>query len=116
MKSPSKGVVRPPRAAARWRATACAVALALFATVAGAEELRRDGTSGLEYLEVLTGGAAETDAVPIVIAMHGLGDHPETFRLLLDDLPAKARVIFPRAPMPHGPDGFSWFAFHANDD
>ena len=42
--------------------------------------------------------------------------HPETFRLLLDDLPAKARLIVPRAPMPHGADGFSWFAFHADDE
>ncbi|HXC52553.1 MAG TPA: alpha/beta fold hydrolase [Candidatus Limnocylindrales bacterium] len=83
---------------------------------ADGEQLLRDETSGLQYLEVLTGGAATADPVPIVVAMHGLGDHPETFRLLLDDLPAKARVIFPRGPMPHGDDGFSWFDFQPDDD
>src|SRR6185369_5788604 len=78
-------------------------------------ELRREEASGLQYLEVLTGDAAPGDAVPMVVALHGLGDHPESFRLLLDDLPARARVVFPRGPMPHGEDGFSWFDFHADD-
>jgi phospholipase/carboxylesterase len=82
---------------------------------AGADELHRDDASGLEYLELVTGGAAPTDALPVVVAIHGLGDNPESFRLLLDDLPARARVIVPRGPMPHGTDGFSWFDFHADD-
>jgi phospholipase/carboxylesterase len=101
-------------------AATAALFFALVASVgvarADGEELQRDEASGLEYLEVLTGGAASSDPVPIVVAMHGLGDHPESFRLLLDDLPAKARVVFPRGPMPHGEDGFSWFDFHADDD
>lgn len=99
------------------RAAAAFVAAILLATVvaAGADELQRDEASGLEYLEIVTGGAAVTDPLPVVVAIHGLGDHPETFRLLLDDLPARARVIVPRAPMPHGADGFSWFDFHADD-
>jgi phospholipase/carboxylesterase len=84
-------------------------------SVATADELRRDEASGLEYLQVVTGGAGENDPLAIVVAMHGLGDHPESFRLLLDDLPARARVVFPRGPMPHGEDGFSWFNFHADD-
>ena len=86
------------------------------AAFAQANELKQDESSGLRYLEVLTGGAAAEDPVPVVVAMHGLGDHPETFRLLLDDLPARARVVFPRGPMPHGSDGFSWFEFHPNDE
>ena len=101
------------------RATRRLAALALCAAVAtgaSADELRRDEASGLQYLEVLTGGAAPADPVPLVIAMHGLGDHPESFRLLLDDLPAKARLIVPRGPMPHGDDGFSWFDFQPDDD
>jgi len=81
-----------------------------------AVDLQRDEASGLEYLEVVTGGAATADPLPIVVAMHGLGDNPASFRLLLDDLPARARIVFPRGPMPHGPDGFSWFDFHSDDE
>jgi len=92
------------------------IAGAAYADDAPPSELRRDEASGLQYLEVLTGDAAAGDAVPIVVGLHGLGDHPESFRLLLDDLPAKARVIFPRGPMPHGDDGFSWFDFQPDDD
>lgn len=81
-----------------------------------APEILRDEKSGLEYLQVITGGAEVGDALPLVVAIHGLGDNPSSFRLLLDDLPVRARVIFPRGPMPHGSDGYSWFAFHADDE
>lgn len=90
--------------------------LLAVASAAGAQEVLREESSGLEYLEVVTGGAAAADPLPVVVAMHGLGDNPASFRLLLDDLPARARVIFPRAPMPHGNDGFSWFDFHTDDE
>lgn len=85
-------------------------------TPGGALDLQHEETSGLEYLEILTAGADPDAKLPVVVAIHGLGDNPESFRLLLDDLPAQARVIVPRAPIPHGPDGFSWFAFHSVDD
>lgn len=81
---------------------------------ASPNELQLEATSGLHYLEVVTGGGVATDPLPVVVAIHGLGDRPSSFRLLLDDLPAKARVIVPRGPMPHGPDGFSWFDFRAD--
>lgn len=96
-------------------ATATASLLASVTPPVLAANLERDPASGLEYLEVVTGGAMTAAPLPLVIALHGLGDRPESFRLLLDDLPAKARVIVPRAPMPHGKDGFSWFEFRAND-
>jgi phospholipase/carboxylesterase len=91
-----------------------AVALTASAPLAAAE-LELDAKSGLHYLEVVTGGAAPDMPLPVVVAIHGLGDNPESFKLLLDDLPARARVIVPRGPMPRGEDGYSWFAFH-NDD
>lgn len=107
------------RAPAGLRALATALVL-VAASVAGspaaAVELQREATSGLEYLEIVTGGGLATDPLPVVVAIHGLGDRPESFRLLLDDLPTKARVILPRGPMPHGEDGFSWFDFHTDDE
>lgn len=91
-------------------------AAAVAPAAPAAPEVLRDEASGLEYLEVLTGGAEAGEALPLVVAIHGLGDNPSSFRLLLDDLPARARVIFPRGPMPHGADGFSWFDFRADDE
>lgn len=76
-----------------------------------AGEMLVDDASGLHYLEMTTQGAAPDEALPVVVALHGLGDNPASFRLLLEDLPARARVVIPRAPMPHGADGFSWFDF-----
>jgi phospholipase/carboxylesterase len=104
----------------RARIRLAALVLAAAANVAGlvearAADLELDGKSGLHYFEVVTGGAAPESPLPLVVAIHGLGDNPESFKLLLDDLPARARVIVPRGPMPRGDDGYSWFAFH-NDD
>src|SRR5688500_4887518 len=62
----------------------------------------------LVFVERVTGGADPADTLPLVIALHGLGDTPERFIALYADLPLKARVIAPRAPTPHGP-GASWF-------
>lgn len=46
--------------------------------------------------------------MPLVVAMHGLGDRPEAFIGLYSDFDHKARVVALRALKPyHG--GFSWF-------
>lgn len=110
-------MIRPAARMRRGLAALLLAGLALAAaSVADAQDILRDEGSGLEYLEVVTGGAAAGEALPVVVAIHGLGDNPSSFRLLLDDLPARARVIFPRGPMPHGADGFSWFDFRADDE
>ncbi|MCP4677938.1 MAG: hypothetical protein GY854_20970 [Deltaproteobacteria bacterium] len=62
----------------------------------------------LEYVEIVTGGAKETEPLPLIVAVHGLGDRPKHFKQLLEDLPARARVILPRAPISWGM-GFAWF-------
>jgi len=46
--------------------------------------------------------------LPLVIAVHGLGDRPESFIRLFDELEIPARIIAPRAPIAWG-SGFSWF-------
>jgi phospholipase/carboxylesterase len=66
----------------------------------------------LAYLERVTGGAAASAKLPLVVAIHGLGDSPEHFLALFDDFDAKARIVAPRAPDPwHG--GGSWYPFRA---
>ncbi|MFN2375432.1 MAG: alpha/beta hydrolase [Candidatus Binatia bacterium] len=108
---------KPGLAGLRSLAATLVLAAGLLAgSPAPAVELKREATSGLEYLEIVTGGGLATDPLPVVVAIHGLGDRPESFRLFLDDLPTKARVILPRGPMPHGGHGFSWFDFHTDDE
>jgi phospholipase/carboxylesterase len=62
----------------------------------------------LDHLVLLTGGATASETVPMVIAIHGLGDRPESFQGLFRGYPGKLRVIVPRAPTPYG-RGSSWF-------
>lgn len=108
-------MTRVRRCAAALLVTTLGLAVAGPGAVAGTSEFQKDEASGLEYLQIVTGGADPDAPLPVVVAIHGLGDNPNSFRLLLDDLPARARVVVPRAPTPHGEDGFSWFAFRADD-
>lgn len=62
----------------------------------------------LEHIELLTGGAAPGEELPMIVAIHGLGDRPASFAGLFDGLPARARVVLPRAPKTWRP-GYSWF-------
>lgn len=61
----------------------------------------------LEWIEFVTGGADENEALPLVLAIHGLGDRPEDFAVLFDGLEAKARFVIPRAPRPYY-GGYGW--------
>lgn len=55
-----------------------------------------------------TGSEAGANApLPLIIGLHGLGDVPEHFIHLLRELPLRARVAAPRAPLPYGP-GYAW--------
>jgi len=64
--------------------------------------------AGVRYLERITGGAAPGDTLPLVIAIHGHGDRPDSFAGLFDGFSGRARFIFPYGE-PYG-EGFSWFA------
>jgi phospholipase/carboxylesterase len=64
---------------------------------------------GLEHVEMLTAGARPDQKLPLIAAVHGLGDRPENFKEVLTDLPIPARVVLPRAPQSHG-SGFAWFS------
>lgn len=60
------------------------------------------------YIERITGGAALNERLPMVIAVHGLGDRPEDFQQLFDEMKQQVRVILPRAPKRYY-RGYSWF-------
>jgi phospholipase/carboxylesterase len=63
----------------------------------------------LDHLEFVTGGAAANAKLPMIVAIHGLGDRPEAFAGLLKALPMPARVIVPRGKRAWG-KGHTWFA------
>ncbi len=64
--------------------------------------------AGLAYLERVTGGAGQQARLPLIVALHGLGDRPASFVHVFDGLDTQARVVVLRAPLSfHG--GYSWF-------
>lgn len=73
-------------------------------------EIPPNSSATLRYLDIPLGGANLSDKLPLVIAIHGLGDTPENFSRWLLSLPLKVRLIVPQAPTTHG-RGFSWFAY-----
>lgn len=62
----------------------------------------------LAYIERVIGGAPDA-RLPLLIAIHGLGDTPEAFVELFAGFDVPVRIIAPRAPDPW-PSGSSWFA------
>ena len=67
--------------------------------------------ASLRFFE--TGDA--TRSLPMVIAIHGLGDRPQKFGQLFGAYPMRVRWIFPEAPIPSG-RGFSWFKYSGQTD
>lgn len=65
----------------------------------------------IRYIEKMTGGAETTESVPVVVAIHGYGDRPESFARSLAGLSARARLILPYGMFVRESDGgFYWFA------
>lgn len=77
------------------------------------DELPRVGE--IHYLELVTANADPESPLPMIIAIHGLGDSPQGFRTLLEGFDRPARVILPRALDPHEEGGWSWFPIRARD-
>lgn len=68
-----------------------------------------------EYVEQWIGGAKAGDDVPMIVAIHGLGDKPETFGRLFEAYPQPARLILPRGFRALDM-GHSWFRVKRADD
>jgi phospholipase/carboxylesterase len=81
---------------------------------AAAEEAWRYAAD-VAYVEVITGGAAAEDPLPMVVAIHGLGDDPRAFAALFDGFPHRARVILPRGIETFEEGGWAWFPIRARD-
>lgn len=67
-----------------------------------------DPAPTIPYVERVAGGAQAQDTLPLVVALHGLGDTPDSFIELVTSMNLRARVVAPRGLDPWGP-GYSWF-------
>jgi phospholipase/carboxylesterase len=68
--------------------------------------------AGLRFIEVVTGGAATGDTLPLIAFFHGHGADPEALRGKFAAFPARARIILPYGPHAGDKGGFGWFAGH----
>lgn len=114
----------PPRPAKSVPAPAPAPAapapLVAATPVTSAPSARYASAADMEYLEVIHVPPNSPEAarpgpdaqLPMLIAIHGLGDTPENFQHVISDLPVTVRVIIPRGLDPVD-DGFSWFPLRA---
>lgn len=59
---------------------------------------RTAGASSLDYLAYTLGGASAKEELPLVVALHGLGDSPEGFVLAYRGLDVPARLVLPAGP------------------
>jgi phospholipase/carboxylesterase len=71
--------------------------------------------ANLHYLEIILGDAKPEDPLPMIVAIHGLGDDPENFGHLLETFQEPARLILPRGLDPRDAGGWSWFPLRARD-
>jgi phospholipase/carboxylesterase len=78
-------------------------------------ELIAGEAAGIHYVELITGGAERDATLPMIIAMHGLGDTPDNFANVFAGFDRPARVILPRALDAHEEGGWSWFPIRARD-
>lgn len=69
----------------------------------------------LDYLALTTGGARDTQPLPLVVALHGRGDTADGFTRAFRDMPTPARVVLLRAPIHEGDSGDAWFTFQHLD-
>ena len=77
-------------------------------STAGAASEGTLAAGGVGYLELYTAAAKPGQTLPMILAIHGLGDRPERFRGLFRDLPVPTRLIVARGIDRYG-RGFSWF-------
>jgi phospholipase/carboxylesterase len=84
---------------------------------------------GVQYLEILRGGATQDQAVPMIVLIHSLAQKAELHWVdcaapgLQADTPCgfdvdpgiPVRIVMPQATTPYG-SGFSWFPYDTNPD
>ncbi len=90
-------------------------ALPLLLLLAAATARAEDTAAPLPFLESVLGRATPGQRLVTIVAIHGLGDRPESFKALFDAFPATTpvRLIVPRGLEPFH-DGYAWFPSRAS--
>lgn len=70
---------------------------------------RADRSAGLEYVEIVTGGARPGDPLPLVVALHGRGGGIAQLRNELERMPVPVRLVVPRGPIRVDGGRRAWF-------
>ena len=73
----------------------------------------RPKAANLHYVERILGDAKPDDPLPMIVAIHGLGDDPDNFAHLFDTYGGTARLILPQGIDPTEEGGWSWFPLRA---
>lgn len=94
----------PPRRSVRLRQLAVGL---LWLAAACGRDVAAAGAPKLDSVERVFGAQAAA-RLPLVIALHGLGDSPEGILELFSGFPGPVRVVAPRAPDAHAV-GTSWY-------
>ncbi len=71
--------------------------------------------NGLVVEEMVTANADPESPLPMIVAIHGLGDDPVHFAEIMAQLDVPARVLLPRGLDAHN-EGWSWFPIRARDN
>ena len=75
----------------------------------------QQSTSTLRHIIILTGGAKADQRLPLIVALHGLGNSSEGFARLFTTFQQPARVLLPEGPLPARGQGHSWFRIRLTD-
>jgi phospholipase/carboxylesterase len=70
----------------------------------------------LHYVERILGNAKAEDPLPMIVAIHGLGDDPDNFAHLFDAYGGTARLILPQGVDETEDGGWSWFPIRARSN
>lgn len=73
----------------------------------------RPKAANLHYVERILGDAKADDPLPMIVAIHGLGDDPDNFAHLFDAYGGTARLILPQGIDATEEGGWSWFPIRA---
>ncbi|HSA21705.1 MAG TPA: dienelactone hydrolase family protein [Myxococcota bacterium] len=101
-----------PAARARWLLSLAALGL----LAAGCPRQPAEPAAyPLAFQVVYTAGAEPSQRLPMIVALHGLGDTPARFAALFAGFPEPARVVLPEAPRRARNGGRSWFGLRFGD-
>ena len=85
-------------------------------TDAPTQPTARPKAANLHYVERILGDAKADDPLPMIVAIHGLGDDPDNFAHLFDSYGGTARLILPQGIDPTEDGGWSWFPIRARSE